>query len=166
MLTSEPKELTDLSRVFLEPANSTHRQYEALRAFFVDRLPSAEVAALFGYSPGSFRVLVHQFRSQPDRDFFAPASRQGRPPGKRKQTRQQVIALRKQNLSVHDISRALARDGQTLSPAAVAAILKEEGFAKLPRRAVATMRQQGLTKLASDDAEFDRVPGLTRYAPV
>src|SRR5262249_45975633 len=48
--------------------------------------------------------------------------------------RQQVVALRKQNLSVHDISRALARDGQTLSPAAVAAILKEEGFAKLPRR--------------------------------
>ena len=123
-----------LARRFLEPSNSTHRQYEALRAFFVDRLPSAEVATRFGYTPGSFRVLVHQFRSQPDRDFFAPAPRQGRPPGKQKRLRQQVIALRKQNLSVHDISRALARDGQTLSPAAVAAILKEEGFAKLPRR--------------------------------
>jgi Transposase DDE domain len=124
-----------LARRFLEPANSNHRQYEALRAFFVDRLPSAEVAARFGYTPGSFRVLVHQFRSQPGRDFFAPAARQGRPPGKQKRLRQQVIALRKQNLSVHDISRALARDGEALSPAAVAAILKEEGFAKLPRRA-------------------------------
>jgi hypothetical protein len=124
-----------LARRFLEPANSNHRQYEALRAFFVDRLPSAEVAARFGYTPGSFRVLVHQFRTQPDRDFFAPAARQGRPPGKQKRLRQQVIALRKQNLSVHDISRALARDGEALSPAAVAAILKEEGFAKLPRRA-------------------------------
>jgi Transposase DDE domain len=123
-----------LARRFLEPANSNHRQYEALRAFFVDRLPSAEVAARFGYTPGSFRVLVHQFRSQPDRDFFAPAARQGRPPGKQKRLRQQVIALRKQNLSVHDISRALARDGEALSPAAVAVILKEEGFAKLPRR--------------------------------
>jgi hypothetical protein len=124
-----------LARRFLEPANSNHRQYEALRAFFVDRLPSAEVAARFGYTPGSFRVLVHRFRSQPGRDFFAPAARQGRPPGKQKRLRQQVIALRKQNLSVHDISRALARDGEALSPAAVAAILKEEGFAKLPRRA-------------------------------
>jgi Transposase DDE domain len=124
-----------LARRFLEPANSNHRQYEALRAFFVDRLPSAEVAARFGYTPGSFRVLVHQFRTQPDRDFFAPAARQGRPPGKQKRLRQQVIALRKQNLSVHDISRALARDGAALSPAAVAVILKEEGFAKLPRRA-------------------------------
>src|SRR5262249_46066906 len=48
--------------------------------------------------------------------------------------RQQVVALRKQNLSVHDISRALARDGEALSPAAIAAILKEEGSARLPRR--------------------------------
>lgn len=124
-----------LARRFLEPSNSTHRQYEALRAFFVDRVPSAEAAARFGYTPGSFRVLVHQFRNQPGRDFFAPTARQGRPPGKRKRLREQVVALRKQNLSVHDISRALARDGESLSPAAVAAILEEEGFAKLPRRA-------------------------------
>src|SRR3954447_3810024 len=124
-----------LARRFLEPANSTHRQYEALRAFFVDGVPSAEVAARFGYTPGSFRVLVHQFRNQPGRNFFAPTARQGRPPGKRTRLRGQVVALRKQNLSVHDISRALDRDGEALSPAAVAAILKEEGFAKLPRRA-------------------------------
>src|SRR3954447_22612393 len=123
-----------LARRFLEPSNSTHRQYEALRAFFVDRVPSTEAAARFGYTPGSFRVLVHQFRNQPRRDFFVPTARQSRPPGKRKRLREQVVALRKQNLSVHDISRALARDGEALSPAAVAAILEEEGFAKLPRR--------------------------------
>jgi hypothetical protein len=124
-----------LARRFLEPSNSTHRQYEALRAFFVDGVPSAEAAARFGYTPGSFRVLVHQFRNQPGRDFFVPTARQGRPPGKQKRLREQVVALRKQNLSVHDISRALARDGESLSPAAVAAILEEEGLAKLPRRA-------------------------------
>jgi hypothetical protein len=124
-----------LARRFLEPSNSTHRQYEALRAFFVDGVPSAEAAARFGYTPGSFRVLVHQFRNQPGRDFFVPTARQGRPPGKQKRLREQVVALRKQNLSVHDISRALDRDGESLSPAAVAAILEEEGFAKLPRRA-------------------------------
>src|SRR5271166_2412937 len=123
-----------LARRFLEPANPTHRQYEALRAFFVDRVPSAEVASRFGYTPGSFRVLVHEFRNQPGRDFFIRAARVGRPPGKQNRLREQVIALRKQNLSVHDISRALARNGESLSPAAIAAILKAEGFAKLPRR--------------------------------
>ncbi len=123
-----------LAQRFLEPSNSTHRQYEALRAFFVDGLPSAEAATRFGYTPGSFRVLVPQFRSRPERDFFIAAPRQGRPPGKQDRLRELVVALRKQNLSVHDISRALARDGESLSPAAVAAILKQEGFAKLPRR--------------------------------
>jgi hypothetical protein len=44
----------DLAQVFLTPANSTHRQYEALRAYFVERLPAAEVAARFGYTVGSF----------------------------------------------------------------------------------------------------------------
>jgi hypothetical protein len=128
------KDRLTLAQRFLEPSNSTHRQYEALRAFFVDGVPSAEAATRFGYTPGSFRVLVHQFRSQPERDFFVSAPRQGRPPGKQDRLRELVVALRKQNLSVHDISRALARDGESLSPAAVAVILKQEGFAKLPRR--------------------------------
>ena len=128
------KDRLTLAQRFLEPSNSTHRQYEALRAFFVDGLPSAEAATRFGYTPGSFRVLVHQFRSRPERDFFIAAPRQGRPPGKQDRLRELVVALRKQNLSVHDISRALARDGESLSPAAVAAILKQEGFSKLPRR--------------------------------
>src|SRR4051812_8178469 len=118
-----------LARRFLEPSNSTHRQYEALRAFFVERLPSAQAAARFGYTPGSFRVLVHEFRHDPRRDFFLPTARQGRTPGKASRLRDRVVALRKQYLSVHDISRALDRDGEAISPAAVATILEEEGFA-------------------------------------
>jgi hypothetical protein len=80
-----------LARRFLEPANSTHRRDEALRAFFVEQTSSAEAAARFGYTPGSFRVLVHQFRKQPDRDFFAPTIREGRPPGKQKRLRERVM---------------------------------------------------------------------------
>ena len=68
-----------LARRFLEPSSSTHRQYEALRAYFVEGVPSAEAAARFGYTPGSFRVLVHQFRNHPGRDFFVPTAREGRP---------------------------------------------------------------------------------------
>src|SRR6516162_1834391 len=123
-----------LARKFLTPSNSTHRQYEALRAFFVDGLPSAEAAVRFCYTPGSFRILVHQFRRDPQRLFFLPPGRERKPPGKQNRLREQVIALRKQNLSVHDISRCLARESEPLSPAAVAAILKQEGFARLPRR--------------------------------
>src|SRR5712691_8571559 len=44
MFNSKQKQLTEPERVFLEPANPTHRQYEALRAYFVEGLPSQEVA--------------------------------------------------------------------------------------------------------------------------
>ena len=135
MFTSEPKKLTDLSRVFLEPTNATHRQYEALRAFFVDGLPSAEAARRFGYTPGSFRVLVHQFRQNPRRDFFLTPAKGPQSAPKTDPLRDRVIALRKQNLSIYDISRNLAHQGHPLSPVAVAQILKDEGFARLPRRA-------------------------------
>ena len=149
-----------LARRFLEPASSTHRQYEALRAFFVEGVPSAEVATRFGYTPGSFRVLVHEFRNQPERDFFIRVAGVGRPPGKQNRLREQVVALRKQNLSVHDISRALARDGESLSPAAIAAILKAEGFAKLPRRFDDERPEQSRPVVAemADVRELDLTP--------
>jgi len=135
MFTSEAKKLTDLPRVFLEPANATHRQYEALRAYFVDGLSSGQAARRFGYTPGSFRVLVHQFRQNPRRDFFLTPAKGPHAAPKADPLRDRIIALRKQNLSIYDISRNLAHQGNSLSPVAVAHILKEEGFARLPRRA-------------------------------
>jgi hypothetical protein len=50
-------------RFFLEPASARHRQYEALRAVFVDGTPRKEAAARFGYAYDAFRQLVHQFRT-------------------------------------------------------------------------------------------------------
>ena len=135
MATNPQAELTDLAGRFLEPSNATHRQYEALRAYFVERLPSAEVARRFGYTPGSFRVLCHAFRQQPGRRFFVEPQRGPHGAPKSDRARAQAIALRKQNHSVYEIAEALERDGRPLSPAAVAKILREEGFARLPRRA-------------------------------
>lgn len=134
MSNSKTDHLTDLTSFFLQPSNSTHRQYEALRAFFVEGLPSAEVATRFGYTPGSFRVLCHEFRQQPQRAFFLPPGNSPPETPKRNRRRERIIALRKQNLSIYDIAKALTSEGQPISPAMVALILKEEGFAKLPRR--------------------------------
>jgi hypothetical protein len=134
MSKSELKKLTYLSRVFLEPSSATHRQYEALRAYFVDGIPSAEAARRFGYTEGSFRVLCHQFRQDPNRSFFVPSLKGPQSAPKTDRLRDQIIALRKQNLSIYDINQVLRDDGHKLSPAAVSMILKEEGFARLPRR--------------------------------
>ena len=123
------------------PTGATHRQYEALRAFFVENLPSQEAAARFGYTPGSFRVLCHQFRQDRHRPFFLPDRYPARPapqsPGQTPKTsrlQQQVVALRKQNFSIYDIARTLRQDQQPLSPPAVWTLLRQAGFAKLPRR--------------------------------
>jgi hypothetical protein len=130
----QSKELTPLARCFLHPRNATHRQYEALRAFFVDELPSQEAARRFGYSPGSFRVLCHQFRQEPTRLFFLPPGKGPASAPKSDPVRERVVALRKQNRSIYDISRELSESGAPLSPAAVSLLLKAEGFARLPRR--------------------------------
>jgi len=124
----------DYARFFLEPRNSTHRQYEALRAFFVDRQASAEVARRFGYTPGSFRVLCHDFRQEPERAFFLAPERGPRPTPGPTARRKLIVTLRKQNLSIYDIEAALQERGQRLSAVAISQILKEEGFARLPRR--------------------------------
>jgi len=134
MFTSKGKPLTALARVFLEPTDPTHRQYEALRASFVEGLPSHEVAKRLGYTPGSFRVLCHQCRHTPQRPFFLQPRQGPHRAPKRDPVRDHVIAMRKQNFSISDISEALKAEGHSLSPVAVALLLKEDGFARLPRR--------------------------------
>jgi hypothetical protein len=126
---------SDIRRVFLEPANPTHRQYEALRAYFAEGIPSSEAARRFGYTPGSFRVLCHWFRQDPHRVFFVPVVKGPHASAKRNTLGEKVIELRKQNLSIYDISRALQEQDRRLSPAAIARLLRDAGFSKLPRRA-------------------------------
>jgi hypothetical protein len=54
---------TRARRFFLEPLSAQQRQYEALRAFFIEGLSQKDAALRFNYSPGALRVLVHQFRN-------------------------------------------------------------------------------------------------------
>ena len=129
-----PKELTECRRFFEQPATARQRLYEALRAYFVERRPSQEVARDFGYSPGSFRVLCHQFRRDPDPQFFTSGTRGPRTQPKKSKAQPLVVALRKQNHSVYDIAEALKERSMPLSPTAVRELLRAEGFAPLPRR--------------------------------
>jgi hypothetical protein len=49
---------------FLHPSQVLHRQYEAIRAVFVEHQPLPQVAPRFGYSYGSLRNLVADFRAR------------------------------------------------------------------------------------------------------
>ncbi len=134
MPISAPYEITKTCRFFTEPASPRQRQYEALRAFFLERVPSAEAARRFGYSPGAFRVLCHAFRRGELPAFFATAHPGPRQQPKKSRAHEQIVALRKRNYSVYEISRALKEQGTPLGVTAVREVLAAEGFAPLPRR--------------------------------
>lgn len=71
-----------IQNFFLQPAEVYQRQYEALRAVFVEDRSQKEVAQTFNYSYQSFRQLVHQFRSATDdqrREFFFDSRQQDGP---------------------------------------------------------------------------------------
>ena len=129
-----PKEITDCQRFFLEPQHSKQRQYEALRRYFVDGRSSKEVAAEFGYTEGSFRVLCHHFRRDPEPAFFLIPTRGPQSQPKKSAARATIEYLRKRNHSVYEIAEALKEQGTALSATAVSEVLRELGFAALPRR--------------------------------
>lgn len=126
--------LTKEAEFFLLPASPRQRQYEALRAYFVEQLPVKEVAERFGYTPGAFRVLCHQFRYDAQREFFQPTKPGPKYAPKRDDSRARVIELRKKNYSVSDIQYTLREEEISLSTVSIWTILKEEGFSRLPRR--------------------------------
>src|SRR5512135_321662 len=166
------------AQFFLAPETSLQRQYEALRAYFVEQVPSHEVAHRFGYTPGAFRVLCHQFRHDPaKRAAFFPAATHGpHAAPKRDRVRNLAVAMRKRNLSVYDIQRELAEAGHAISINALSVLLREEGFARLPRR-LDEERPQTLRPEAAAMADVralslaprsfrTRLGGLWRFVPL
>jgi hypothetical protein len=133
-VVNTPEAITDPARFFCEPAQPRQRQYEALRAYFVEGAPSATAAHRFGYTAGSFRVLCHRFRQGALGTFFQDLPRGPQVQAKKDPARPLIIALRKQNLSIYDIQDALAPGGHALSLTAIHEVLRAEGFARLPRR--------------------------------
>jgi hypothetical protein len=134
MAIRAPKSITQCRRFFSRPSSPRQRQYEALRAFFLEGVPSAKAARRFGYSPGSFRVMCHQFRRDTDTQYFLVGKRGPAAQPRKSLARERVVELRKVNRSVYEISDTLKAEGHALSPTAVREVLREEGFAALPRR--------------------------------
>jgi hypothetical protein len=176
-----PKSIITCKRFFLEPGSPKQRQYEALRAYFAEEIPSAEAARAFGYTPGSFQVMCYRFRREQAPSFFVTPRPGPRSQPKKSAARDLIVELRKRNHSVYEISEVLKSRDLGLSPTAVREVLKAEGFAPLPRRldeerpdrprptieAAADVRQLSLAPRRFDTAcggLFLFVPGLVALA--
>jgi hypothetical protein len=118
---------------FTAPAQPNQRRYEALRAYFVERVSVAEAGARAGYTRASMASLLRDFRAGRVQ-LFAPPGRPGpKSAPKKDAARHRVIELRRHGLSVHEISSRLAAEGTGLNRTGVGQILAEEGFGRLLR---------------------------------
>jgi transposase-like protein len=118
---------------FARPEHLSQRRYEAIRAYLHEGASMAEAAARFGYTPSALASLVRDWRAG-RLALFAEPGKPGRKSAPRKNAaRARVIELRRQGLSVYEISSKLATEGRPLNRTGVGQILAEEGFGRLLR---------------------------------
>lgn len=122
------------ARFFTHPTVPTHRLYEALRMYFVEKKGAREVGRRFGYAPGTLYVLASRFRAGGLAPFFVRPKPGPKRQPKKDAVREAAIELRKKNHSIYEIHRLLVEQGQKISVRAIWEILSEAGFARLPRR--------------------------------
>lgn len=158
----------DLESFFTNPVSTKQKQYEALRAFVIDKRPAQEVASSFGYKISSVYTFIKNAKSG-ILDFF-PGQKPG--PKQRKtpfEVQKQIFRLRNQNLSHIDIRDKLNQSGIEISEQTVSRILDEAGFPKLKRR---TNLELGITTKnktipeRSENLDFDKLKPFHIDTPV
>lgn len=131
----------DLELFFTNPDSKKQKQYEAVRAFVVDKLSAREVADKFNYKLSSVYTFIKMTKSG-EINFF-PEPKKG--PQQRHfsfEIQKQIFRYRNKNLSHIDICELLNRKGINISAQTVSRILSDAGFPKLNRR---TNKELGLT---------------------
>ena len=118
---------------FTTPTQVNQRRYEALRAYYAEDLTLADAGERFGYTRATMASLVRDFRAG-RLELFSPPGKPGRKSAPATdRARGRVIQLRRQGLSVYEISTRLATEGIPLNRTSVGQILAEEGFGRLLR---------------------------------
>ena len=140
---------------FTQPTVAAHRRYEALRAYYVEELAAAEIAARFGYTKASVQTLISEYRQADVGELFQ-ASRPGpkRQP-KKDAARERALELRRSRHGIEEIVAELARAGTPLSRTAVWEILREQGLSRMPRL------RQDKPEPAPDRLQAEKVRVLT-----
>ena len=127
----------DPTAYFMTATNSTHKQYLALRRFFVDGLSVEQVALESGYAITTIYSLIRDFKQKLAFGFdpFFKEPNLGRPKlDHGGEINRLVVTYRKKYLSVPEIKAALDAQNINVSERYISALLTKEGFAKLPRR--------------------------------
>lgn len=136
----------DLKLFFKMPATVAHKQYEALRMYYLDGAPAHQVAQRYGYTYRAFTSLVTTFRRKitlnpHDSIFFVENSPGRKVSAETNDAKSVIISMRKKYYSVPEIKVALDGLGHSLSEKNIYNILSSEGFSRLPRRSKLAKQQ-------------------------
>ena len=142
---------------FQQPDCTPMRQYEALRAFYLEGLSRKEAAKRGGYTYKSFCNLLARFRKNPTSAFFWPPKR--RPPQKPPQVDprpERILTLRRQrNASIQQIQMLLKEEGLTASIGYIQGVFNKHGIRRLPRRSPEARSVHTLRGVRADRRALD-----------
>lgn len=127
----------DLEVYFQNPTSIQQRQYEALRAHFVEGVPFEEAAKRFSLSLTYLLKCRSEYQNTLKvgvEPFFILKSTGPKSRYKAEGVRELIVQLRQRNLSIVDIKVILELNHHRLSLDTIDTVLKEEGFSRLPRR--------------------------------
>ncbi len=149
------------------PGQVNQRRYEALRAYLYAGASLRQAADATGYTRAALASLVRDLRAG-KLTVFAPPGVPGRKSAPKKDAaRARVIELRREGLSIYEISTRLSLEGTALGRTAVSDILREEGFGRLlrgpePRASISPATPGRDTALpAAAVIDFAALPGRT-----
>ena len=131
-----------VEKYFAEPGQSLHRQYLALRSFFLDGDTAEVVAAKYRYKVSTVYTLARDFkvrltacRQRGEDPFFQILK-----PGKKKLYEEDdelvkaILSFRKKHLSIPDIKIILDGKGYNVSESFIYNVCDKDGFVRLPKR--------------------------------
>ena len=165
---------------FLSPKLVSHKQYEALRMYFLEQQPAADVAEHFGYTYRAFTSLIATFKAKLKHDPSGSFLFVEKHPGRKvsaatDKAKDIIINLRKKYYSVPEIKAILDGLGHTLSEKNIYNVVSKEGFSRLPRRSKLVKYQlEGLQERAEKSTPLDFSPeefkslsgGILMFAPI
>lgn len=134
----------NLLDLFTQNLAPRQRQYEAIRAVAFQEGTLEEIAARFGYTIPSLRVLIHRVVSG-QQSLFPEVKRGPQKPQTSPETVNAIVQLRRQRrLNSQEITEELRRSNiDKISTRTVERILNDAGFPKLRRR---THQERGISK--------------------
>jgi len=124
---------------FLTSKNIAHKQYEALRAYFVEKVSARTVAQRYGYTYRAFTTLITKFNKDlesgtADSLFFAERIHGRKKSKEIISSHEIIIQMRQTNHSVDEIKTLLDSKGYKISEKTIFNIIRQAGFPRLERR--------------------------------